>query len=60
MTAQGWIAATDHHLGMTALYLLVTAAFFAVLTLDTLHYGDSAGLHRNIRPRASRHGRPSY
>ncbi len=27
---------------MTALYLLVTAAFFAVLTLDTLHYGDSA------------------
>jgi hypothetical protein len=30
------IAATDHHLGMKAFYVVVTATFFAVLTLYTL------------------------
>ena len=30
------IAATDHHLGMKAFYVVVTAIFFAVLTLYTL------------------------
>ena len=30
------IAATDHHIGMKAVYLAVTAAFFAALTLYTL------------------------
>ena len=30
------IAATDHHIGMKALYLVVMAAFFAALTLYTL------------------------
>ena len=30
------IAATDHHIGMKAVYIAVTAAFFAALTLYTL------------------------
>ena len=30
------IAATDHHVGMKALYVIVTATFFAALTLYTL------------------------
>jgi hypothetical protein len=30
------IAATDHHIGMKAPYLVVVAAFFAVLTLHAL------------------------
>ena len=30
------IAATDHHLGMKALYLVVTGPFFAALTLYTV------------------------
>ena len=30
------IAATDHHFGMKAFYVVVTATFFALLTLYTL------------------------